>query len=145
MEATPPFEDPSFRVAPASEASHDTDTPSMNVPRQPGELSSLLRGRGRLRPPLLPVPSRAGDMAVGKCGRPWDHIDRGVLGLPVGGFFRREADWRCIFAVLWAIWTHRNDVIFRGANPSGDAIRYAVRGFVTLWFRGGLGPSSLLP
>ena len=62
-----------------------------------------------------------------------------------GGFFRREADWRCIFAVLWAIWTHRNEVIFRGANPSGDAIRYAVRGFITLWFRGGLGPSSLLP
>ena len=62
-----------------------------------------------------------------------------------GGFFRREADWRCIFAVLWAIWTHRNDVIFRDANPSGDAIRYAVRGYIILWFRGGLGPSSLLP
>ena len=83
MEAAPPVEDPSFRVAPTPEASHDTDTPSTNVPGQPGELSSLQRRRRRLRPPLLPVPSRAGDVAVGKCGPPWDHIDRGVLGLPV--------------------------------------------------------------
>ena len=86
MEAAPPFEDLSFRVAPAPEASHDTDTPSTNLLGHPGELSPLQRGRGRLRPPLLPVPSRTGDMAVGKCGPPWGHIDRGVLGLPVERF-----------------------------------------------------------
>ena len=51
-----------------------------------------------------------------------------------GNFFRREADWRCIFAVLWAIWTHKNEVIFRGATPSGVAIIYASRGFFNSWF-----------
>ena len=60
-------------------------------------------------------------------------------------FFRREADWRCIFAVLWAIWTHKNEMIFRGATPSGDAISYAARGFSSSWFRGGVGPSLLFP
>ena len=75
MEAAPPFEDPSFRVALAPKASHDTNTPSTNLTGQPGELSPLQRGCGRLRPPLLPVPSRTGDMAVGNCGPPWDHID----------------------------------------------------------------------
>ena len=58
-----------------------------------------------------------------------------------GNFFRREADWRCIFAVLWAIWTHRDEIIFRGVTPSGDAISYAARGFSSSWFRGGVGPS----
>ena len=62
-----------------------------------------------------------------------------------GNFFRREADWRCMFAMLWAIWTHRNEVIFRDITPSGDAIIYAARGFFNSWFRGGLGPSTLFP
>ena len=30
-----------------------------------------------------------------------------------GGFFRSEVDWRRIFATLWAIWIHRNEVVFR--------------------------------
>ena len=62
-----------------------------------------------------------------------------------GSFFRREADWRCIFAVLWAIWTHRNEIIFRDVSPSGDAITYAARGFGNSWFRDGIGPSTLFP
>ena len=33
--------------------------------------------------------------------------------------FRREMDW-----TLWAIWLHRNEVIFRGVAPSGDAIQH---------------------
>ena len=61
------------------------------------------------------------------------------------GFFRREADWRCIFAVLWAIWTHRNEVIFRGASPSGDAIIYAARGLIHSWHRDGVGLSTAVP
>ena len=63
----------------------------------------------------------------------------------LGNFFRREADRRCIFAVLWIIWTHRNKIIFRGVTPSGDAISYAERGFSSSWFRGGVGPSPLFP
>ena len=46
-----------------------------------------------------------------------------------GGFFRREADWRRIFGTLWAIWIHRNEVVFRGTTPSGDVIIHTAEGF----------------
>ena len=36
------------------------------------------------------------------------------------GPFRRETEWQTIFATLWAIWLHRNEVIFRGACCEGD-------------------------
>ena len=41
--------------------------------------------------------------------------------------FRRETVWRRVFATPWAIWVHRNDVIFRGVAPLGDAIQHAAR------------------
>ena len=62
----------------------------------------------------------------------------------LGGSFRREADWRRIFATLWAIWIHRNEVIFRGISPSGDAITHTAEGFYFSWHRGGIGPSNLI-
>ena len=34
--------------------------------------------------------------------------------------FRRETEWRRVFPTLWAIWIHRNEVMFRGVAPSGD-------------------------
>ena len=43
----------------------------------------------------------------------------------IDGSFRWETDWRRAFATLWAIWFHRNEVIFRGVAPSGDAIQHA--------------------
>ena len=46
----------------------------------------------------------------------------------IDGSFRREQDWRRAFATLWAIWIHRNEVIFRGVTPSSDAIVHAVGG-----------------
>ena len=133
------FEDPSFRVAPAPEVSHDTDTPSTNVPRQPGELSPLNGGAEDCDHLFFQCPLAQ---------ETWQsvNVDRlGIISTEVfwaslsGGFFRREADWGCIFAVLWAIWTDRNEVIVRGVNPSGDAIRYAMRGvlyiMVSRWHR----------
>ena len=59
--------------------------------------------------------------------------------------FRRETAWRRVFAILWAIWIHRNEVIFRGVTPSSDAIQHAAGGFFYSWTRGGFGPSHLLP
>ena len=63
----------------------------------------------------------------------------------INGSFRREQDWRRAFATLWAIWIHRNEVIFRGVTPSSDAITYAAGGYVISWNRGGLGPSHVVP
>ena len=62
----------------------------------------------------------------------------------LGGSFRREADWRRIFATLWAIWIHRNEVIFKGISPSGDAITHTAEGFYFSWHRGGIGPSNFV-
>ena len=59
-----------------------------------------------------------------------------------GGFFRREADWRRIFATLWAIWIHRNEVVFRGTTPSGDVIIHTAEGFYFSWHQGGACPSN---
>ena len=62
-----------------------------------------------------------------------------------GGTFRCEVEWQTIFATLWSLWIHRNEVIFRGHTPSADAILHSPRGFASFWQRGGLGPSTIRP
>lgn len=52
------------------------------------------------------------------------------------GTYRGEAEWQKLFAILWAIWIHRNDVVFRGLSPSAMAIQYGVRGLTRLWHHG---------
>ena len=59
--------------------------------------------------------------------------------------FRRETVWRRVFATLWEILIHRNEVIFRGVAPSGDAIQHAAGSLLYSWNRGGSGPSHLYP
>ena len=49
------------------------------------------------------------------------------------------------FGRVWSIWTHRNEVIFRGCTPSVDAILHNARGLASFWLRGGLGPSISIP
>ena len=61
------------------------------------------------------------------------------------GPYRRKAEWQGIFAILLAIWSHRNEVIFRGRSPLIDAIQHDARGLTSLWNRGGLGPSNFVP
>ena len=52
----------------------------------------------------------------------WDSIWR-------GGHKRKEEGGR-ILAVLWAIWLHRNDKLFRGRASSTNGVTYAVE---VLW------------
>ena len=145
VEATSPFEDQGVCLALATTATDDEipaasygtgRSSGMPVVRQgSGGLPSLI-----LRLPLSPI-SVAGD---------WRRPPRGDLGgsiLAVSrrGTFRREVEWQTIFATLWSLWIHRNEVIFRGHTPSADAILHSARGFASFWHRGGLGPSTIGP
>ena len=49
------------------------------------------------------------------------------------GPYRRGAEWHLIFARLWTIWNHRNEVVFRGRIPSADAVVHEARGLVSSW------------
>ena len=53
------------------------------------------------------------------------------------GPFQREAEWKTIFTTLWAIWLHRNKIIFRGRLPSIDAVQHDVRWIAHFWHLGG--------
>ena len=44
-----------------------------------------------------------------------------------------QAEGRRILAVLWAIWLHRNDAIFKGRAVSIEGIIQDVAGLVTYW------------
>ena len=46
------------------------------------------------------------------------------------GPYRRGAEWHLIFATLWTIWNHRNEVVFRGRTPSVDVVVHEARGLV---------------
>ena len=61
------------------------------------------------------------------------------------GPYRRGAEWQLIFATLWVIWNHRNEVVFRGRTPSADAIMHEAGGLVLSWNRVGLGISAFVP
>ena len=61
------------------------------------------------------------------------------------GPFRCAAEWHTIFASLWAIWLHQNEVVFRGRSPSVDAIQHDARGIAYSWNRGGSGLSNFVP
>ena len=58
---------------------------------------------------------------------------------------RLIAEWQRIFAILWSIWCHRNEVIFRGRTPSVDAIQHDARGLDISWSRRGFGLSTIAP
>ena len=54
------------------------------------------------------------------------------------GPYRRRTEWQLLYATLWVLWTHRNEVVLRGRTPSADAIVYEAGGLVTSWNRVGL-------
>ena len=55
-------------------------------------------------------------------------LDEAFWSSLIDGSIRRETDWRGAFAMLWAIWLNRNEVILRGVTPSSDAILHAAGG-----------------
>ena len=61
------------------------------------------------------------------------------------GPFRREAECRTIFATLWAIWLHRNEIIFRGRLPSTDAVQHEARWIAQSWHLGGTNHAVIDP
>ena len=62
-----------------------------------------------------------------RCPSFWDSIRK-------GGY--RKEDGSCILAVLWEIWLHRNDKIFRGRVASTDRVAFVVKGLVAAWYSG---------
>ena len=62
-----------------------------------------------------------------------------------GRTFRREVEWQTIFATIWSLWIHRNEVIFKGRTPFADTILRGARGFASFWHRSGLGLSTIEP
>ena len=61
------------------------------------------------------------------------------------GPFQCAAEYNTIFANLWAIWLHWNEVVFRGRSPSVDAVQHDARGIAYSWNRGGSGLSNFVP
>ena len=61
------------------------------------------------------------------------------------GPFRCTAEWHTIFTNLWAIWLHRNEVVFRGRSKSVDVIQHNARGIAYSWNRGGSSLSNFVP
>ena len=45
-------------------------------------------------------------------------------------------EWGRILAVLWAIWLHRNEVVFKGQMVSADGVEHDMGGFVSSSCRG---------
>ena len=129
LEATHPLEDSNFRMASSTTAPHDPGSAPAHVSRLSSELPSLWQGpedcshlffqcslaQEAWRGTVVARLSVTSEKAF------WSSLSR--------GFFRQEADWRRIFATLWAIWIHKNEIIFRGISPSGDAIMHTAEGF----------------
>ena len=55
---------------------------------------------------------------------------------------RLSAEWQRLFSILWSIWGHRNEVIFRERIPSVDAIQHDARGLEQSWYPSGSGQST---
>ena len=52
------------------------------------------------------------------------------------GPYRCEAEWQKLFALLWALWRHRNEVLFQGRPPSATAAIYNVWACARIWHQG---------
>ena len=61
------------------------------------------------------------------------------------GTQRLSVEWQRFFSILWAIWGHRNEVIFRGCTPSVDAIHHDARGLEQSWYWSGSCQSTYVP
>ena len=142
MEVSNPAKDKVVRVVAPTPEADDSFPPAMVLPGRPGGLSSVCRSSRRLLPAFLQVSGRtdcmAGNTYEGLVTSTADSFWQSISGGP----FRRASEWQSIFATLWAIWLHQNEVVFRGRPPSADAIQHDLRGLTYFRNRGGLGLSS---
>ena len=40
-----------------------------------------------------------------------------------------------ILAVVWAVWLHHNERVFKGRTGSTDGVIHEVQGLIAVWFR----------
>ena len=135
LEATHSAEDSHLRMACFKAAPHDPGRVLVHASGLSSEVPSMWWGPRGLFPPLLSMFVGSRGMVRGRGGPSLCDIRGGILELLVGGVSSRG---RRIFATLWAIWIHRNEVIFKGVTPSGDAIIHTAEGFYLSWHRGGV-------
>ena len=145
LEATHTTDDSNLRMASFTAAPHDLGRASTHASRLSSELPSWWWGPedcSHLFFQCSLVQEAWAGAAVARLSVTSEEAFWSSLS---GGFFTREANWRRIFATLWAIWIHKIEVVFRGITPSGDAIIHTVEGFYLSWHRGGVGPSNYIP
>ena len=121
-----------WMVAPVSETD-DEIPPAEVLPGRIGGVSFMRRSSRRLLPSILRVSVRTDGMACNNYERSGYIFSRLFLAIISGGPFRRASEWQSIFATLWSIWLHWDDVVFRGHPPLADAIQHDSRGFTHFW------------
>ena len=145
VEASPPSEDQGVCLAPTTTASDDEISAVAYGPGRSSGMPVMRQGSGGLQHLFFACPLAQTVWQATGVGRLVATSEE-AFWLSLGGrTFRRKVEWQTIFATIWSLWIHRNEVIFKGRTPSADAVLHSARGFASFWHRGGLGPSTIGP
>ena len=138
MEVLNSAEDQTVRMVALASKTDNAIPPTKVLPGHTGRVSFVRRSFRRLLPPFIRVSVRIDGMAGNNYVLSGHVLSRLFLMIHQGGPCRRASEWKSIFAKLWSIWLHWNDVVFRGRPSSADAIQHDSRGLTLFWHQGGL-------